>query len=199
MSIVLINGAYEVGFLNDLLQMRKWRFRAVNKSIELINASGPCLSNSRIQSLALWCLCENHQVKQQQGEAGRGKGGQKWRCAWRASYSHQARENSGKVRRKCYVWVSGFFLSEEGATQRSDWGRGRAGRVQRRQGGRLSWWWKEPTMSLTQNFRKKHQWYEQLRGHSLITSKSVGSGCGNWWKKEEIIDELLKHICSPYC
>lgn len=33
---------------------------------------------------------------------------------------------------------SGLFLSEEGATQRSDWGRARAGRVQRRQGGRLS-------------------------------------------------------------
>lgn len=36
MSIVLINGAYEVGFLNDLLQMRKWRFQAVSKSIQIM-------------------------------------------------------------------------------------------------------------------------------------------------------------------
>lgn len=36
MTVVLFNGAYEVGFLTDLLQMRKWRFREVNNLVKVM-------------------------------------------------------------------------------------------------------------------------------------------------------------------
>lgn len=87
MYIVLTNGADEEGFLNDLLQMRKWRFQAVNKSIKIMQ-----LINGRNKPQVHVCQTpqSNHLhcgacVRAIKGNSSKEKGGQKQRCAWWAS------------------------------------------------------------------------------------------------------------------
>lgn len=205
-SVVLFNGAYEVDFLNDLLQMRRWRFPEIQKLIKVTQLAN---GRARLQTHVCQAPQSNHlhygaRIKHQRGKAGAQERGQRWRCWWGASqrlgglkpWEQRTTTGMERIKQKEEEALSAESLGSFSWRRRS---RGETGKelgrgVSERPRERLSWLWKEPTMSITQTFRKKSIIWA-VRGHSFFRSKcwkwDVGMGGGRLEKMDQLFETYL--------